>query len=134
MNKQRRKALSSLEDDINQIKNKLEGMEEGKFDKELLQDLVGKAADVQSQLETLRDEEQEYYDNMPEGLQAGEKGDKATEVIDYLESAITEVETAHDSIEEALNEEASEEDREGMLEAANDEFDNAVSSIQSAVE
>lgn len=38
-------------------------------------------------LESCRDEEQEYYDAMPESLQGGEKGEAATSAIDYLEEA-----------------------------------------------
>ena len=51
--------------------------------------------DVQSQLEALKQEideilseEQEAFDNMPESLQEGERGQAMTEVIDALESAV----------------------------------------------
>lgn len=39
-----------------------------------------------------RDEEQEYLDNMPEGIAGGEKGDKAQETIDALDNALTHLE------------------------------------------
>ena len=39
-------------------------------------------------LESVRDEEQETYDNMPEAFQSGEKGEKAQAAIDALEEAI----------------------------------------------
>lgn len=42
-------------------------------------------------LETLRDEEQDYYDCMPEGIQSGEKGEKAQSAIDALDSAMDEL-------------------------------------------
>ena len=52
-------------------------------------------ADVQTQLEALKQdidailsEEQEAYDNMPEGLQESERGQAMQEAIDALESAI----------------------------------------------
>lgn len=48
-------------------------------------------------LETVKDDEQEYYDNMPEGLQAGEKGQKAEEVTSSLEDI-------HQRLEEAQGE------------------------------
>lgn len=133
MNKQRRKALELLNTDLENIKETIEAIEEGKIEQPELEAIKEKTADVQSQLETLRDEEQEYYDNMPEGLQAGEKGDKAQEAVDNLDSAVSETETAHDSIEEAINAE-DDEGREGALEAARDEIDNAINSINSAVE
>ncbi len=44
---------------------------------ELLEDAQGQIAEVQQQ-------EQDYYDEMPEGLQGSEKGDRATEVADEL--------------------------------------------------
>ncbi|TRB00441.1 MULTISPECIES: hypothetical protein [Rhizobium/Agrobacterium group] len=43
-------------------------------------------------LETCRDEEQEYYDNMPESFQDGEKGSTAQEAIDALEEAVSSLE------------------------------------------
>ena len=52
-------------------------------------------AEVQSQLEALKqeidsilEEEQEAYDNMPESLQNGERGEAMQEAIDALESAV----------------------------------------------
>lgn len=37
---------------------------------------------------TLRDEEQDYFDNMPESLQAGEKGEKAEAAINAMENVV----------------------------------------------
>ena len=52
-------------------------------------------ADVQSKLEELKQEidailsdEQEAYDNMPESLQNGERGEAMQEAVDALESAV----------------------------------------------
>lgn len=56
--------------------------------KEKLEILKGEASSLADELATLRDEEQEYYDNMPEGLQSGEKGEKAQTAIDALENVI----------------------------------------------
>lgn len=36
----------------------------------------------------VRDEEQDYYDNMPEGLQQGEKGRIAEEAVSELDDAL----------------------------------------------
>jgi hypothetical protein len=56
---------------------------------------VSALEEVKATLETLRDEEQDYYDNMPESFQSGEKGDKAQaaadkhgEMVDDLENVI----------------------------------------------
>src|SRR5438477_8413 len=48
----------------------------------LLTDVVD---DAQADLEALRDELQDWYDNLPENFQAGDKGDQLQEAIDQLE-------------------------------------------------
>lgn len=58
---------------------------------------------AQSIIEECRDEEQEYYDNMPESFQNGERGEAALAAIDMMESALSEIEGAVSSAEEASN-------------------------------
>lgn len=43
---------------------------------------------IKSDIETVRDEEQEYFDNMPDSLQSGDKGTTAEEAINNLEEAM----------------------------------------------
>jgi hypothetical protein len=52
-------------------------------------------------LETVKDEEQESYDNMPEGLQASEKGEKSENAINNLEYACDNISDAIERLEEA---------------------------------
>jgi hypothetical protein len=52
-----------------------------------------------SELETLRDDEQEKYDNMPESLQASSKGEALEEGIQYLDDAIHDLGSIDDSEE-----------------------------------
>jgi len=52
--------------------------------------------DVKSILQGALDEEQEYFDNMPEGLQDGEKGQTAQDAINVLELAIEAMEGLDD--------------------------------------
>lgn len=52
-------------------------------------------------LEEVKDEEQEYYDNMPESLQSGEKGDKASTAISEMEEVLNNLEYADSSLETA---------------------------------
>lgn len=52
-----------------------------------IDDVVAKLQELRDEVESLRDEEQDYYDNMPESFQNGEKGEAATAAIEYLESA-----------------------------------------------
>lgn len=56
---------------------------------------------LKGDLEQLIEEEQHYLDNMPESISAGDKGDKAQEVIDGMEYGISEIESAIDNIDMA---------------------------------
>ena len=82
MNKDRRKALGSLTEQLDTLKGKLN--------------------DIQQELEGLRDEEQEYYDNMPESFQMGDKGQAAEEAIGYLDEAATAAGEAESQIDEVM--------------------------------
>lgn len=67
-----------------------------------LEDTKQKIEDVLEELKILQQEEQDYYDNMPEGIQAGEKGDISQTAIDEMESAISSLEDAISNIETAV--------------------------------
>lgn len=54
-----------------------------------LRELIETTEGVKSKIEELRTEEEEYYNNMPESFQDGEKGDRAQTVIEYLDEAMT---------------------------------------------
>ena len=54
-----------------------------------------------SELETIRDSEQEAFDNMPEGLQSGERGEAAQTAIGSIEDSISNLESARDSLSDA---------------------------------
>jgi uncharacterized coiled-coil DUF342 family protein len=64
--------------------------------------ILNELADLRSRVEELQNEEQDYFDNMPENLQQSERGEKAEQAASRLEDALT----ALDEIEEALNEAA----------------------------
>lgn len=69
MNKQRRKELDKIQDEI---------------------------MDLQTALEELKDAEQEAFDNLPESLQYSERGEA-------MQSAIENLEYAHDSLQDAID-------------------------------
>lgn len=54
-----------------------------------LRELIEKTEGIKQGIEELRTEEEEYYNNMPETFQDGEKGDRAQTVIEYLDEAMT---------------------------------------------
>ena len=86
MNKQRRTEINAL----------------GK----LLLDVEGQLTAIREAAESLRDEEQDYLDNMPENFQEGEKGQAAEEVISWMDEVVSalediDIDTMRTSLEEA---------------------------------
>lgn len=64
--------------------------------------------EIQQQIETLKEdlellmgEEQEYFDNMPESFQYGEKGSKSESAISALEDAISSIDDISGYLETA---------------------------------
>ena len=56
---------------------------------------------AKEQLEVIRDDEQDYFDNMPESFQYAEKGELAEEAISNLDYAIDQIDEAIDNAEQA---------------------------------
>lgn len=54
--------------------------------------LLEKLSSISTDIDILLDEEQEAFDNLPESLQDGERGQKMTEAVDQLEEAKGELE------------------------------------------
>ena len=54
-----------------------------------LRELIERTEGIKLEIEELRTEEEEYYNNMPEAFQDGEKGDRAQTAIEYLDEAMT---------------------------------------------
>ena len=63
-------------------------------------DSYDKLIDIQSDLECIRDEEQEAVDNLPESIQYSERGERMEEYISSLEEALDNVGYAVESLEE----------------------------------
>lgn len=80
MNKDRRKAIAQIAEDLQKALDMLDS----------------------DQIETIKDEEQDYYDNMPESFQSGEKGDMAQAAIDHLDTAKEKVDEAITALTEAI--------------------------------
>lgn len=55
--------------------------------------LLSQAEDIKNDVEAIRDEEQDYRDNMPESFADGEKGEKADAAIEALEQVIEDLES-----------------------------------------
>jgi hypothetical protein len=72
MNKERRKAITAATALVEAARNAMD--------------------EARVAIEAIRDEEQEYYDAMPESIQSGEKGEAAQTAIETLDNAISELE------------------------------------------
>lgn len=84
MNKERRKVLAKLGEEFAVAR--------------------GKLLDIAEQLESIKDEEQEAFDNMPESLQQGERGQASEGAIERMDEIIDKIkeldELDFDAIEE----------------------------------
>lgn len=54
-----------------------------------LEKLTGALEDVKNLIESIRDDEQEAFDAMPESLQSSERGEASQEAINNLEEAVS---------------------------------------------
>ena len=52
-----------------------------------IQEVIDQLEELKSTIETLMDEEQEAYENLPENLQGSERGEAMSEAADNLDSA-----------------------------------------------
>ena len=68
--------------------------------KQSLQDVASLLTEAMDRLNEIRDEEQEAFDNMPEGFQSGTRGQSMMEAIDTMDNWNTEIESIKDSIED----------------------------------
>lgn len=66
-----------------------------------IEDAIADVDTAISKIENACDGEQDYFDNMPEGIQVGTKGERAEEVIDLLTSAKDELNGIMDTLEDA---------------------------------
>lgn len=65
-----------------------------------IQTVLNELADLRSRVETLQNDEQEAFDNMPESLQQSDRGQASEGAASSLENSLT----AFDEIESSLNE------------------------------
>lgn len=67
-----------------------------------LEKVIALIKDAEGQLDILKCEEQEAFDNMPESLQYSEKGERMEEVISYLEDSFSDLGSAIENIASAI--------------------------------
>jgi len=67
--------------------------------RKILKEISALVCDARLRLEDLRDEEQNAFDNLPEGLQSSERGDYMLECIEQMEEAGGQLEEAQSVID-----------------------------------
>lgn len=118
MNKERRKSLEGIVKGVRELIEQLQDVDtEGSLYKKIHDPIDNAKVDVEDN----KDGEQEYFDNMPEGLQSGEKGSAAEQAVSDMEDAVNileeaveafqtiveKLEEAADKIDEVINSQAS---------------------------
>jgi hypothetical protein len=85
MNKDRRNALRAL---VSQLADAVN---------------IGILSEVREEIDSIRDEEQDYFDNMPEGLQSGDKGSVAEAAISAMDAAMDSIDQVIDALADATD-------------------------------
>jgi len=80
MNKTRRKQIEKALEELTGIKERIE--------------------EFKSMVEGIKDEEQDYYDNVPENLQGTERYETSEQAADNLDVAFQAIESVESSLEE----------------------------------
>lgn len=65
-----------------------------------IQEILTKLESVKKELSDVLEEEEEYFNTMPEGFQSGQRGEAAQTAINSLDSAVSQIEDALDSLGE----------------------------------
>lgn len=70
--------------------------------RKFIRELIEQATALSQQIEEVLNEEQDYYDYMPENLQGSERGQNAEEAISCLEEAQYSIEDCISNLESAI--------------------------------
>lgn len=68
-----------------------------------LSGVIDSITDAISELEEIRDEEQDALDSLPESLQCSSKGEMMQEYIDDMESVMSDMENVQESIQKIID-------------------------------
>jgi len=98
MNKQRRKELDAVMKDMSDLRMKVGDIFDAIDDRlkefaDPLRDLVEEWGEVRGRLEDIKNEEEEYRDNMPENMQGSDRYQAAETAVDEMGSAYDELDT-----------------------------------------
>ena len=68
-----------------------------------LGDVISRLEECMSDLEYIKEEEQEAYDNLPESIQYTERGDAMQENVDDIDYVISDLDQVIDSVNNIIN-------------------------------
>lgn len=63
-------------------------------------DLLSSASEI---IMRIKEQEEEKYDNLPEGIQESERGERFQQNIDNLESSLSDLESVLEYVENVIN-------------------------------
>lgn len=69
----------------------------------ILETCLGAIQDAHDVLEEVRDEEEQAYDNLPEGLQCSERGDLMQEAMDNLDEVVSSLDEVISNLEDIVS-------------------------------
>lgn len=67
-----------------------------------IQRIIDQLSTLKEDIDILREEEQEAYDNLPESLQESERGEAMSSAIYNLEDAMEDIDLAIEALEESM--------------------------------
>ena len=101
MNRERRARIAAQVDELTTLRQSVLDLD-GKTDVTMQWTAIDElAAAVVADVESIRDDEQEAYDNMPESFQQGERGEQSQAAIEALEASIDMIGTPSDDKSDA---------------------------------
>ena len=68
-----------------------------------IQEIIDKIVDAADNLDVIKDEEQEVFDNMPENFQCAERGEAIQECVDDLDDAVSGLQDVIETLENIVN-------------------------------
>jgi hypothetical protein len=104
MNNDRRKRLDKIMADIEARKASFRVV--GEAVTLMLNPVTDALVSIKEDLESIRDEEREAFDNLPEGLQQAEKGQNMEAAIEAMENAMGNLDDLRDALTFELPEES----------------------------
>lgn len=68
-----------------------------------IRSIISGIEEIKDKLDSIRDDEQEYYDNIPENLQESARAQNSEEAIDSMDNVISSLEDAVGELEEVCS-------------------------------